>query len=59
MVNVATLLADQVDGRVSIELSPALAHDSKALIGNAQTLAALCKDAHVPKSKILYRYLCA
>ena len=55
MVNLGSLLAEQVDGRVSTEVDARFANDKDKIIEEVMYLSKLYDEVGVENSKILYR----
>ncbi|KAJ9513229.1 hypothetical protein QJQ45_029507 [Haematococcus lacustris] len=55
MVNVGTLLADQVQGRIATEVDPRLANDKDGMVLKARALLSLYREAGLPRDRLLFR----
>lgn len=55
LVNVASIFAQQVEGRVSTEIDPRTAFDTDALVERGRNLMGLFEELEVPKDKYLLR----
>jgi len=54
LVNIGSIMAKRVEGRVSTEIDPRLANDTEAIVAQAKNLQASFKEAKVPSDKVLY-----
>mmetsp|Transcript_25893 Transcript_25893/g.56419 ORF Transcript_25893/g.56419 Transcript_25893/m.56419 type:complete len:389 (-) Transcript_25893:900-2066(-) len=55
LVNVGSLFAKEVEGRVSTEVNPALANDSAKMVAQVHHLLELYKENGVPSDKLIFQ----